>query len=125
MNSKTIYEKYELMVKLGIVDSQLMQYDLPEIEALSLKTLAAVLERACREWLEKEGVYIEAAWEGKTITEYEVSIRTPELENVCCGGHCDSNQSSVLVICCNTFDGAQIEALKYCLKNRDTLCTTH
>jgi hypothetical protein len=122
--------KYELMKELNIPIGQYninaLSYDnrykawFFSTHNISDYEAAAIFERACREWLEKKGFEIQIYFVDGRVMGYEVIRQTPELENICCGGHCCENQSTACIAQdINSFDAAQIAALKECLKEKD------
>jgi hypothetical protein len=69
--------------------------------SLTVAIVAAILERACREWLEKQGIIFQSGndfW-------------------------CFGREGDYQMTMGNSFDAAQIAALEYCLKERTTQCT--
>ena len=116
-------KKYELMISLGIpMEIEMLQgfcqgptwsikcseLDInPQSFGLMSDSIAtAILERACREWLEKEqSIYINADDQG-----FYYAFYMPRGTDPITGIECE-------------YDAAQIAALEYCLKERTTQCT--
>jgi len=97
----TTLKKYELMKELGILDSNtISSFVATTTEYTYQFPVAAILERACREWLEKKEIDVNHNF-GKTYTIWG----------------CDIDRVY------DSFDAAQIAALEYCLKERTTQCT--
>jgi hypothetical protein len=96
--NKTL-EKYELMKELKIrIPIKFIQAAKcwsimrPPYQNISNSIAATILERYCREWLGEQGIFIN-----------------------CYGKNYYTSINSI----CSSFDDAQIEALKHCLKKRN------
>lgn len=112
-------KKYELMKELGIpvleqdidwlvYDGDGTWYERGNVDrTLHEETVASLLERACREWLEEQEMYVYLE-----IDRY----MNEDIKTFCV------RFSKRYVICPNaaTYDIAQVEALKHCLQERNS-----
>jgi hypothetical protein len=106
-------EKFKLMEQLNIASVFLYTY--PELEAhLGEIAVAGILERLCREWLEKQTVFVycfDSPHEGE-VDRYTFKFLDYSYDPVypCLSSHIETYSS---------FDAAQIAALKHCLGNKE------
>jgi hypothetical protein len=112
--------KYELMKELGIETG--IFYTLEDgwhfgTQKYLTQDAAAILERACREWLEKQSVFVycyNRLRDGLDRFTFKFLDYSYDLKYPCLS----TNETFY-----KSFDAAQIAALEYCLKERTTQCT--
>ncbi len=91
------FKKYELMKELGI---KIEPCPVAAHNLMGESATAAILERACREWLEKKGIEVTFRGDFFFLTSEGRRIDVAHIYN--------------------SFDAAQIAALEWCLKEKNT-----